>query len=86
MKFNNIFALALTTLCLVVNGKHSSVSAQLVSSQQHSICTATLTAQSSSAEINLRSGPGTNYKSRGYGLVGDFVYILSNSPPEADYR
>lgn len=83
IKFNSIVALVITTLCLV-SGKDSEVLAQ--SSRQRSICTATLTADSRSARINLRSGAGTNYSSRGYGLVGDFVYILSNSPPEADYR
>jgi len=82
IKPHSVLVLALTTLSLVAN--HSLISAQ--SSRQRSICTATLIADSPSARINLRSGAGTNYKNQGYGLVGDFVYILSNSPPEADYR
>lgn len=35
--------------------------------------------------ITLRSGPGTNYRSLGYGLVGDRVQVLTQSPPELDY-
>lgn len=41
-----------------------------------SYCMATLTARDSGAQINLRSGPGTNYQQQGYGLVGDRVHIL----------
>lgn len=83
IKFNTIVLIAMTTFCLVA-GKQPEVSAQFP--PQRSICTANLTASSSSARINLRSGAGTNYSSRGYGLVGDFIYILSSSPPESDYR
>ncbi|MFB2880592.1 hypothetical protein [Floridanema aerugineum] len=35
--------------------------------------------------ITLRSGLGTNYRSLGYGLVGDRVQVLTQSPPELDY-
>ncbi|MFB2895154.1 SH3 domain-containing protein [Aerosakkonemataceae cyanobacterium BLCC-F50] len=35
--------------------------------------------------ITLRSGAGTNYRSLGYGLVGDRVQVLTQSPPELDY-
>jgi len=36
--------------------------------------------------ITLRQGPGTNYRSNGYGLVGDRVYILTVIPPDIDYK
>jgi len=41
-----------------------------------SYCAATLIGQTPGARINLRSGPGTNYQQKGYGLVGDSVHIL----------
>lgn len=83
IKFPSLILLTITTFGLVA-GKQPEVFAQFP--PQRSICTATLTASSPSARINLRSGAGTNYQSRGYGLVGDFIYILSSSPPESDYR
>ena len=61
------------------------VSAQYDFREQQSLCTATLIANNPNARITLRSGPGTNFKSLGYGLVGDYIYILSTTPPEADY-
>lgn len=39
-------------------------------------CSAQLTAQNKTARINLREGPGTNYKARHYGLRGDTVVFL----------
>jgi len=61
------------------------VSAQSDFRGQQSLCTASLVANNPNARINLRSGPGTNFKSLGYGLVGDYIYILATNPPEADY-
>lgn len=44
-----------------------------------------LVANDPNARITLRSGPGTNYPSRGYGLAGDLVYLLTEvGPPEVD--
>lgn len=54
--------------------------------QQRSLCTAKLIANNPDSRINFRSGPGTQYQRLGYGLVGDQVYILASSPPEADYE
>lgn len=48
-------------------------------------CTARLTARESGSQINLREGPGTEYKSLGYGLVGDFVNIMTIDAPEVTY-
>lgn len=50
------------------------VSAQNDFREQQSLCSATLIANNSNAQINLRSGPGTHFKSLGYGLVGDYIY------------
>ncbi|NET55156.1 MAG: SH3 domain-containing protein [Symploca sp. SIO2E6] len=47
-------------------------------------CNAYLTAQDYSSRISLREGPGTDYKKLGYGLVGDFVHIMTTTPPEID--
>ena len=53
---------------------------------QRSQCEGTLTAVDQNTRITLRQGPGTNYRSNGYGLVGDRVYILTVIPPEVDYE
>lgn len=53
--------------------------------ERHPTCIAILTANNPNARITLRSGPGVNYRSLGYGLVSDRVYILASSPPEPDY-
>lgn len=39
-------------------------------------CTARLTAKDPFAQINVRTGPGTQYPSPHYGVVGDTVIIL----------
>jgi hypothetical protein len=53
--------------------------------REQSHCTANLTARDRQTQITLRSGPGTTYRSLGYGLVGDFVYLLTSvGPPEVD--
>ena len=77
MKISKILIISFITLFLLKSSP--------ALSQQRSICTANLTAQSKNDRITLRSKGGTNYKSKGYGLVGDFVYILSTFPPEAEY-
>lgn len=59
--------------------------AQYEFNNERSTCYAHLTAASSSARINLRSGPGTQYSTRGYGLPGDFVYILEGDRQFGDY-
>lgn len=53
--------------------------------REQSHCSARLTANEFNARITLRSGPGTQYGSRGYGVVGDLVYLLTEvGPPEVD--
>ena len=44
-----------------------------------SYCAATLTGKTPRTRVNLRTGPGTNFKQQGYGLVGDRVHILRTS-------
>lgn len=51
---------------------------------ERSHCEAVLQANDPGARITLRSGPGTQYASRGYGLAGDRVYALTSLPPELD--
>lgn len=53
--------------------------------QYRTHCIAHLTASDRNARITLRSGPSTSTRSLGYGLVNDFVYLITNSPPELDY-
>ncbi|MGB7443387.1 MAG: hypothetical protein WA919_20170 [Coleofasciculaceae cyanobacterium] len=53
---------------------------------ERSHCRATLTASNPNSRITLRSGAGTNYRSLGYGLAGDNVYVLTATPPEPDYK
>lgn len=60
--------------------------AQNTFGNERSQCQATLTATNRNSRITLRSGPGTNYRSVGYGLVGDRVYVLTVIPPEVDYQ
>lgn len=62
------------------------VFAQHTFPNERSHCRATLTADTPNSRITLRSGPGTNYQSLGYGLAGDRVYVLTLSPPETDYE
>mgnify|MGYP002777190477 FL=1 len=47
-----------------------------VFAQARSGCEANLIAKDSYAQINVRSGPGTEYSSPHYGVVGDRVIIL----------
>ncbi len=49
--------------------------------QAQSGCAAWLTAEDPQAQINVRSGPGRQYASPHYGLVGDRVLIM---PGKAD--
>lgn len=53
---------------------------------QRSQCEATLITIDKNTRITLRQGPGMDYRSNGYGLVGDRVYILTVIPPEVDYK
>lgn len=50
----------------------------------HPTCIGILTASNPNARITLRSGPGVNYRSLGYGLVNDRVKLLATYPPEPD--
>jgi SH3-like domain-containing protein len=83
MKLIKILLLILSTLSIFIT---KSALSQHSFSSERSLCTATLVAEAKDSRINLRSGPGTNYRNLGYGLVGDFVYVLSELPPEADVR
>lgn len=47
-----------------------------IPSSKMSYCLARLTGETPGSQINLRSGPGTDYQQKGYGLVGDRVRIL----------
>jgi len=53
--------------------------------QYRTHCFAHLTASDRNARITLRSGPGTQTRNLGYGLVNDFVYLITDSPPELEY-
>ncbi|MBE9226987.1 SH3 domain-containing protein [Phormidium sp. LEGE 05292] len=53
---------------------------------QRSQCEATLTTIDKNTRITLRQGPGMDYRSNGYGLVGDRGYILTVIPPDIDYK
>lgn len=82
-------ALPSTAVCFGLAVAIATPTAAIAQSQpfgrEQSHCTANLTAHDHQARITLRSGPGTTYRSLGYGLVGDFVYILtSDGPPEVD--
>ncbi|MFP4338392.1 MAG: hypothetical protein ACLFQP_10725 [Halothece sp.] len=77
--------LGLTTVAAVITVPVSAVLAQYTFPRERSHCTARLTAVNRDSRITLRSGPGTNYRRLGYGLVGDGVYMLTSSPPELDY-
>ncbi len=74
MKFGMISLLALTTL--VAMNSASAQTAPMVA-QAQSGCAAWLTAEDPQAQINVRSGPGRQYTSPHYGLVGDRVLILA---------
>jgi SH3-like domain-containing protein len=53
-------------------------------SKDGTYCTTRLVAQQAKAQINLREGPGTNYKTRHYGISGDTVDFLNqNSDPSS---
>lgn len=55
--------------------------AEYTLSGERTQCSAYLTADDPDSEITLRAGPGTDYEDLGYGLVGDFVYILNADGP-----
>jgi uncharacterized protein YgiM (DUF1202 family) len=83
MKIKNLAVVSLT-VAVAVAILPAKVFAQYTFPRERSQCDAILTAVDSNSHINLRSGPGTNYRSLGYGLVGDRVYLLTNIPPELD--
>lgn len=78
--FSIALAAATTTLTA------SSALAHRAFGNEHFQCHATLTAVNPNTQITLRSGPGTDYDSLGYGLVGDEVAVLTIIPPEVDYE
>jgi hypothetical protein len=72
----------LLTLAALIGGIKSSSALTAPSlAQSQSGCAAWLTAEDPQAQINVRSGPGRQYASPHYGLVGDRVLIL---PGKAD--
>lgn len=85
MKFKRLIPwLAITTTAFSI--PTSAVFAQYTFANERSHCQATLTANEPNSRITLRSGAGSNYRSLGYGLVGDRVQVLTLSPPELDYE
>lgn len=60
--------------------------AEYTFSDERSHCVAHLTADDPDSYITLRSGPGKKYEDIGYGLVGDFVYILKADGPRGNAR
>lgn len=85
MKFKRLIPwLAATTTAISI--QTSAVFAQNTFPNERSQCQATLTASEPNSRITLRSGPELNYKSLGYGIVGDRVQVLTLSPPEVDYE
>ena len=79
-----IFSIALAAATATLGA--SSALAHDAFGNEHFQCHATLTAINPNAQITLRSGPGTDYSSLGYGLVGDEVAVLTVAPPEMDYE
>lgn len=61
---------------LMLSALPASAAQSKIPQREQSYCQAILTGQDSGARINLRSGPGTNFAQKGYGLVGDRVHIL----------
>ncbi len=52
---------------------------------EQTLCVARLTSQDTDAQINIRTGAGTNQRLVAYGVPGDLVYILGRRPPEPDF-
>ena len=85
MKFKRLIPwLATTTLAISI--PTPAVFAQHTFPNERSHCRATLSANEPNSRITLRSLPGSNYRSLGYGLVGDRVQVLTLSPTEVDYE
>ncbi len=85
VKFKRLIPwLAITTAIFSIPSP--AVFAQPTFGNERSHCQATLTANEPNSRITLRSGAGSNYRSLGYGLVGDRVQVLTLSPPELDYQ
>uniref|UniRef100_A0A0C1R0Y9 SH3b domain-containing protein n=1 Tax=Tolypothrix bouteillei VB521301 TaxID=1479485 RepID=A0A0C1R0Y9_9CYAN len=61
---------------LTVSALPASAQQSKIARSEMSYCMATLIGQEYGSRINLRSGPGTNFPDKGYGLVGDRVHIL----------
>lgn len=81
---NKLIAL-LATVAATTIIPATAVFAQSTFPGERSQCDAVLAARDPNSHITLRSGPGTNYRNLGYGLVGDRVYVLTDQPPELDY-
>lgn len=86
MKFQTLIPglIATTTagICIPI----AAVVAQHSFGNETSHCRATLIGNEPNSRVTLRSGPGANYKSLGYGLVGDRVLVLTVTAPEVDYE
>ncbi|WP_207713964.1 SH3 domain-containing protein [Scytonema sp. UIC 10036] len=61
---------------LIVSALPASAQQSRIARSEMSFCMATLIGQEYGSRINLRSGPGTDFPEKGYGLVGDRVHIL----------
>ncbi|MEC4819089.1 MAG: SH3 domain-containing protein [Scytonema sp. PMC 1069.18] len=61
---------------LMVSALPASAQTSKIARSEMSYCMATLIGQRYGSRVNLRSGPGTDFPDKGYGLVGDRVHIL----------
>lgn len=82
---NKFIALLATTVATTIVPATAAF-AQHTFPGERSHCDAILSADDPNSQITLRSGPGTDYRDLGYGLVGDRVYVLASPPPNIDYE
>ena len=80
----NIKCLILGASALSLAVFSTPVRAQYPQGAEKTFCVAELRSQDRQAQINLRSGPGTDRTIAGYGVPGDLVHILGSRPPEPD--
>lgn len=86
MKFKTLIPGLIATTTAGLLAPIAAVLAQNSFGDETSQCQATLIGNEPNSRITLRSGPGSNYQSLGYGLVGDHVQILTRIAPEIDTR
>jgi hypothetical protein len=81
MKIKNILIAAVSTIAPLLT-LLPPVTAP-ATAQSRSLCSANIRGQQEGSQVNMRSGPGTDFNSPAFVLVGQRVTLLTNDPRDS---